>query len=102
MYACNSFFTSQHIWVWGVGTEWLASPRTFPYGWRIRLADVHAQQATDERGNETGRLLAQLFRLRLMADADPHNGEQEREEDSHGPDEDEDRKHRLPAPSATT
>src|SRR5262245_37694334 len=72
-------------------------------GRRVRLADVCAEQATGEQGDETRRLLAQLLRRGLLADADHHDDEQEHGEDGHGPDEkDEDSEHQLPAPSATT
>ena len=88
MYACNSFFTSPASGFRCVRLEW-------------RLADIYAEQAANEHGRETRRLLAQLLHRGLLADANYHDDEQEHDEDGHGPgDEDEDRKHQLPAPSA--
>jgi hypothetical protein len=70
---------------------------------RVRSADVHADQATDKRGNETRCLLAQLLSRRLLPDADYHDDEQEDDEDGHGQNEkNEDREHQFSALSAMT
>ena len=88
MYACNNFFTSPNIWG-QVRLEW-------------RRPDVYTEQATNEHGRETRRLLTQLLHRGFLVDSDDHDDEQQDDEDGRGPDEeDEDRKHELPAPSAT-
>jgi hypothetical protein len=54
-------------------------------GRRIWLADVEAEQAADECGDEAGRELAQLLRRGLLANANDHDDEQHHDEDSYGP-----------------
>jgi hypothetical protein len=43
----------------------------------IWLADIHAEQAPDPRGNDIGRLLRQLFCCRLLFDASDYDRKQD-------------------------
>jgi len=50
-------------------------------GWRlVGLADVHAEQAADPRGNRIWRLARQFFCLRLLLDGDDHDSEEDEDE----------------------
>jgi len=51
-------------------------------GWRlVGLADVHAEQAANPRGNRIRWLGRQLFRLRLLLDGDDYDSEKDEDED---------------------
>lgn len=66
---------------------------------RIRLADIHAEHAPDQRGKETWRLPVQFVCRRLLPDSDDDDGEQDQDEHRHGAgDEDQDGQHQLLAP----